>query len=258
MLLKLFTDTINDYNMLKKEDKVLVAVSGGADSISLVLLLLSVKAKYKINIGIAHLNHMLRDEESLRDESFVKQFAQRLNLPFFCKQINVTAHAKSKKLSFEQAGRELRYKYFTKVADENGYTKIATGHNKDDNAELVLMNILRGSGPKGLCGIPPIREEVYIRPLIRISKTDILDFLEFKNQNFVFDSSNNDLIYLRNKIRHQLIPHLASEFNPEIIDALDRLSNILKLEENYLEEQTQTKYNNCVIHNAFNSLSLIM
>ena len=256
MLLTEVTNTIDDYSMLEKKDSILVAVSGGADSISLVLLLLALKAKYIIKIGIAHLNHMLRDEESLRDEIFVKQFAKNLNLPFFCQQINVRAHAKNKGLSFEQAGRELRYEYFMQLANEHGYTKIATGHNKEDNAELVLMNLLRGSGPKGLCGIPPIRDNIYIRPLIRISKTRILDFLKLENQDYMFDSSNNDTIYLRNKIRHQLLPHLESQFNGEIIDALDRLSNILKLDEDYLEEQTLKEYNNCLLHTDISSVSL--
>ncbi len=256
MLLKAVTNTIDDYSMVKKKDRILVAVSGGADSISLVLLLLALKARYTIKIGIAHLNHMVRGEESLRDESFVKQFAKNLNLPFFCRQINVKDYAKSKGLSFEQAGRDLRYEYFMQLAHEHGYTKIATGHNKEDNAELVLMNLLRGSGPKGLCGIPPIRDNIYIRPLIRISKTKILDFLKLNNQDYMFDSSNNDTIYLRNRIRHQLLPHLESQFNREIIDALDRLSNILKLDEDYLEQQTMKKYNKCLLHADISSVSL--
>ncbi len=245
-LFQMVTNTINDLKMLEKKDKILVAVSGGADSIALVLSLLALKDRYQIKLGIAHLNHMIRGEESIRDEIFAEQFASQLGLPCFSRQVNVKAHAKKYGLSIEQAGREVRYEYFKHLARDHGYTKIATGHNKDDNAELVLMNLLRGSGPKGLCGIPPVRNHIYIRPLIRIYKKEILDFLNSINQEYMFDSTNNDMVYLRNKIRCKLLPHLISEFNPEIIDALDRLSNILKTEEEYFEIETQKAYTLCL------------
>ncbi len=248
--------TIDDFKMLENEDLVLVAVSGGSDSIALVLSLLALKTRYKIKTGIAHLNHMLRGEESLRDEIFVKKFADNLDIPYFCRQVDVKAHAKQHGLSVEQAGRKLRYTFFQHIAGEHGYTKIATGHTKDDNAELVLMNLLRGTGPKGLSGIPPVRDNFYIRPLIRMPKQEILDFLKLKNHDYMFDSSNNDMAYLRNKIRYQLLPHLESEFNPEIIDALDRLSSILKSEEEYFETQTQKAFDCCLLKSDDASVSL--
>lgn len=239
--------TIADFNMIDSEDAVLVAVSGGPDSVGLVLSLLALQKKYMMKIGIAHLNHMLRGEESIRDQSFVKEFADKLDLPFFGEQKDVKAYAKKQGLSIEEAGREVRYHFFDQVAKNHGYKKIATGHNKDDNVELVLMNLLRGSGPKGLSGIPAIREGKYIRPLIRMSKPGILDFLKIEQKTYVVDSSNTDMAYLRNKIRHQLIPHLQLEYNPEIIDALDRLSNILKQEEDFWDTQTEQAFNNCLI-----------
>jgi tRNA(Ile)-lysidine synthase len=242
--------------MLQYKDKVLVAVSGGSDSIGLVLLLLALKEKYKIKISIAHLNHMLRKEESLRDQIFVENFAKNNSLTFYCKQIDVKTHAQKHKLSIEQAGRKLRYDYFQHLTAQHGFTKIAMGHNKNDNAELVLMNLLRGSGPKGLSGIPPIRDGIYIRPLIRTSKEQILDFLNSYNQKFMFDSSNNDISYLRNKIRCKLLVHLESEFNPEIIEALDRLSNILKSEEDYFEIETQKAFDSCLFKKENSSVSL--
>ena len=256
LFLQSITSTIDDFKMLENEDIVLAAVSGGSDSISLVLSLLALKTRYKIKIGIAHLNHMLRGEESLRDELFVEKFADKLGLPYFCRQVDVKAHAKQHGLSVEQAGRDLRYAFFQQIADEQKYTKIATGHNKNDNAELVLMNLLRGSGPKGLSGIPPVRDNFYIRPLIRMPKQQILDFLKLKNHDYIFDSSNNDMAYLRNKIRYQLLPHLESEFNPEIIDALDRLSSILKPEEEYFEIQTQKAFDCCLLKADNSSVSL--
>jgi len=239
--------TIFDYNMMDRKDKVLAAVSGGPDSVALILSLLALKEKYTLEIGIAHLNHLLRGEESSRDEAFVKKLADKLALPFHQGQKDVKAHAKKHKLSIEEAGREVRYLFFKQVAENHGYTKIALGHNKDDNAELVLMNLLRGAGPKGLSGIPPIRDGRYIRPLIRVSKIKILAFLKLKKQAYVFDSSNKDMKYLRNNIRYKLIPHIQSEYNPEIIDALDRLSNILKQEEDFWDAETKTQFDHCLI-----------
>ena len=245
---------IADFNMIDSEDAVLVAVSGGPDSVSLVLSLLALQKKYRIKIGITHLNHMLRGEESIRDQSFVKALADKLDLPFFGEQKDVRAYAKKHGQSIEEAGREVRYQFFDQVAKNHGYKKIATGHNKDDNVELVLMNLLRGSGPKGLSGIPPYREKKYIRPLIRVSKSRVLDFLKVEKQSYVVDSSNTDMAYLRNKIRHSLIPHLQSEYNPEITDALDRLSNILKQEEDFWNTQTEQAFHNCLIKSEIDYL----
>jgi len=239
--------TIFDYNMITQKDTVLAAVSGGPDSVALILSLLAFKEKYTLKIGIAHLNHMLRGEESLRDEAFVKELAHKLSLPFHDGQKDIKAYAKKHRLSVEEAGREARYHFFNQIAKNHGYNKIALGHTKDDNAELVLMNLLRGAGPKGLSGIPPIRNGRYIRPLIRVSKSQILAFLKFKKQAYVFDSSNKDMKYLRNNIRYKLIPHLQSEYNPEIIDALDRLSNILKQEEDFWDVETKIQFNHCLI-----------
>ena len=238
--------TILDFNMLKPMDSVLVAVSGGPDSIALVLSLLSLKKK-DISIGIAHLNHLLRGEESTRDETFVKNFALKLDLPFHCKQKDVAAYAKKHKLSVEEAGRDVRYNFFNYLSDRHKYTKIATGHTKDDNAELVLINLLRGTGPKGLSGIPPIRDNKFIRPLIKISKKQIFKFLSKKKQDYMIDSSNKNRMYLRNRIRNELMPHLQSEYNPEIINGLDRLSHILRQEEIYLCFETDKQFKTCLI-----------
>lgn len=253
--IKTITETIFDFNMIKKKDSILVAVSGGPDSVALLLSLLELKERFSIKTGIVHLNHMLRGEESLGDEIFVKNLADQFSLPFYKKQKDVKAYAKKHGLSFEEAGREVRYSFFESIAKEHGYTKTATGHNKDDNAELVLMNLLRGSGPKGLSGIPPVRDNIYIRPLLRVSKNRILDFLKEQNQDYMFDSSNNDMAYLRNKIRHRLIPHLQSEYNPEIIDSLDRLSHILKQEEDFWEIETRIQFDNCLVKKNASSLS---
>jgi tRNA(Ile)-lysidine synthase len=239
--------TVCEFHMLEPGDSVLAAVSGGPDSMALILALIFLKDQYDLNIGIAHLNHMLRGEDALKDEHFVTDFAKKSGLLFFCERQDVRAYAERRRLSVEEAGRQVRYEFFSRLSDHHGYKKIATGHNKNDNAELVLMNLLRGTGPKGLSGIPPVRDGIYIRPLIRATKQEILDFLKAEQQPFRMDASNADTTYVRNAVRHRLIPVLESDYNPEIIDALDRLSRVLRQEEDYLETETQRHYASCLI-----------
>ncbi len=247
--------TVREFNMLEPRSSVLAAVSGGPDSVALVLSLIFLKTSHDLNIGVAHLNHLLRGEDSLKDESFVRELAQRFDLPFFSEQKDVKSHAEHHRLSVEEAGREARYDFFSRLSHDHGYKKIAMGHNKNDNAELVLINLLRGSGPKGLSGIPPVRDNLYIRPLIRVTKKEILDFLKAEDQPFRTDASNTDTAYLRNAIRHGLIPHLESEYNPEIIDALDRLSHILRQEEEYLDAEAQKQFESCLTEKKVSFIS---
>ena len=243
-------ETIAQFDMIQKKEAVLVGVSGGPDSVALVRVLVHLAKSRDLTLGIAHLNHGLRGKESQRDERFVRDLSQKLGLPFFSKTLDIRVQAKKEHLSIEEAGRNARYAFFTQTADTQGFTKIATGHNQDDNAEQVLMNLLRGSGPKGLSGIPPVRENRFIRPLIQMPKSRILNFLKAKEYPFVMDSSNTDESYLRNKIRHTLIPLLEDAFNPEIKAGLDRLSHILRQEEGFLTAQATQAFNHCALeHN---------
>src|SRR3989339_867742 len=249
--------TVREFKMLESKDSILVAVSGGPDSVALLLSLLHLKQAYDLSIGIAHLNHRLRGEDSLKDEEFVRDLAEQFRLPFFCEQQDVAAYAGRHRLSVEEAGREVRYDFFSRTANHHGYDKIALGHNKNDNAELVLMNLLRGSGPKGLSGIPPVRDHRYIRPLIRMTKQEILDFLKAEGQAFRMDGSNTDTAYIRNAVRLRLIPVLESDFNPDIVDALDGFSHILRQEEDYLDTEAEKYFQACLIEKqtAFLSFS---
>ncbi|MDA8134323.1 MAG: tRNA lysidine(34) synthetase TilS [Desulfobacteraceae bacterium] len=246
-----------EFKMLEPGDPVLAAVSGGPDSVALLLSLLHLKKTRDLSIGIAHLNHRLRGEDSLKDEEFVRDLAEQFRLPFFCRQEDVAAYACLHRLSVEEAGREVRYDFFSRTADHHGYHKIALGHNKNDNAELVLMNLLRGSGSKGLSGIPPVRDKLYIRPLIRLTKQEILDFLKAQGRAFRIDGSNTDTAYIRNAVRLRLIPVLESDYNPDIVDALDRLSHILRQEEDYLDTEAEKYFQTCLIEKqtAFLSFS---
>jgi len=207
-------NTVARFDMLEKEDRVLAGVSGGPDSVALLLFLLEIKAEYSLEIGIAHLNHMLRGSEADRDEEFVRNLAEKLDIPYFIEKKDVTAFAKKNRLSIEDSARKVRYSFFKDILKENNYSKIASGHNRDDNAELILMNILRGSGPTGLKGIQPVRENMIIRPLIEIQKQQIVTFLESVDQAYVMDSSNKDNVYLRNSIRNYFIPSIEEKYHP--------------------------------------------
>jgi len=177
--------------------------------------------------------------ESDRDARFVSGFAEKYRVPFHLGKKNVRAYAKTHKLSIEEAGRKARYEYLTLVAEREGYDKIAFGHHADDNAESVLMYLIRGSGLKGLSGISPVRGEKYVRPLIRQTRSEILHYIKDHQIDYVTDTSNTDKQYLRNRIRHHLIPLLARTYNPNIIDNLNRLSDIVRSDDRWIRRQIQ-------------------
>ena len=196
--------------MVQNGDAVLVAVSGGADSVALVYILLELAPQYSFRMAIAHLNHCLREKESDRDEAFVASLAKKLELPFYIGREDVLRYQKRHRLSLEDAARQVRYRFYDSIAAKYGYGKIALGHHADDNAELVLMNLLRGSGPLGLSGIPPVRDNRIVRPLINLRRSEIMDYAAVKKLDYVTDSSNWNLKFHRNKIRARLIPQLKS------------------------------------------------
>jgi tRNA(Ile)-lysidine synthase len=173
--------------------------------------------------------------ESVRDAQFVSFLANRHKLPFHFDKVDVNRYRRDQKLSGEEAARELRYRFFAEVGETNGYQKIALGHQADDNAELVLMNMLRGSGPLGISGIRPVREGKFVRPLVRTTRAEIMRFLNDNGIEYVSDTTNSDMRYLRNRIRHQLIPNLKSTYNAKIVETLNRLSYILRSEEDWMD-----------------------
>jgi len=212
---------------------VLTAVSGGPDSVALFHALDALAAKFGLRLGIAHLNHCIRQEEADRDARFVSAMARRFNVPFHMDTVDVPGYATTHKRSIEEAGRQVRMAFLNGVADKYGYGKIALGHHADDNAELILMYLIRGSGPLGLSGMLPIRDGRIARPLIEQSRADILAFLHESRIDYVEDTSNADPRYLRNRIRHHLIPMLKAAYNPNIVESLNRLSHILRSEDQW-------------------------
>lgn len=220
-------ETINRYNLIENNDKIVVGVSGGPDSICLVNVLYEIKINndlsFDFDIAIAHVNHMIREEAS-DDEEFVRTYAKDRSLEFFSKRIDVQNLAKEQKISTEEAGRNARYQFFEEVLKSCNGTKIATAHTKCDNSETVLMNIIRGTGTSGLKGIQPKRDEIFIKPLIKISRDEIEEYCEENKLNPRYDKTNFENVYTRNKVRNILIPLIQNEFNTNIIDTIDRLS----------------------------------
>ena len=238
--------TIESHDMIQTGDAVLVAVSGGPDSMALVRVMMALAPGLNLRIGLAHLNHGLRGGDAGRDQAFVQQFADAHSLPCFCETRDVAALARNRKLSLEDAGRRARYDFFCRTADRHGYPCIATGHTRDDNAEQVLMALLRGSGPAGLAGIPARRDDRIIRPLIDCSRKEIMAFLTALGQTFVTDDSNRDPLFLRNRIRHHLIPLLEKDYNPGIKQGLHRLSRIQGPEDHFLDDHARQAFDTCV------------
>jgi tRNA(Ile)-lysidine synthase len=227
-------DTINHFELLEKGDQVLVAVSGGPDSVALLFGLFALKSEWDLKLYVAHLNHELRGKESDKDEKFVRNLASRLKLEFFSKKVDVRKEAKRQKLSIEECAREVRYRFLEETAQKIKADRIATGHQADDQAETFLMRMLRGAGGAGLSGIPPKRGKI-IRPLIRITRKEIESFLKANKIAARVDSSNFLPDYYRNKIRLKLLPNIKREFNPNIVEVLNRTADIISSQQGYIE-----------------------
>lgn len=227
--------------MFEPDDCVLVGVSGGPDSVALLHLLLALSPLLSIKLGVAHLNHSLRLKDSDNDAEFVKSLCLKLNLPFHIQKIDVQQYKKTNQLSLEEAARQVRYDFFNDISRKKGYNKVALGHHLDDNAELILMNIFRGSGPLGISGIPPVRNMTdggnqIVRPLIGLRKSQLINYLSEKGLTYVLDKSNEDTNYVRNEIRSNLIPYLEKTFNPNIANMLNQLAFISRSEEGWKNE----------------------
>ncbi|RVU54565.1 tRNA lysidine(34) synthetase TilS [Anaerosphaera multitolerans] len=223
-----FLDNIEQFNMLKYNDKVIACVSGGADSIYLLYNLYAVRERYNLTILVAHVNHGVR-ETSKRDEEFVLNLAKSLGLESKHIRVNMNEYAKDHKLSSEEAGRNLRYKFFRELSKEHG--KIFLAHNANDQAETVLLRIIRGTGIEGLSSMGFISDDLY-RPMLNIKRTEIMDYISKNEITYVEDETNSEEIYARNKIRLKVIPYIEENFNPGFINSLLRLSEIST--ENYL------------------------
>jgi len=237
--------TIKKYNMLEKHDRLLVGLSGGGDSVALLHALVALKEEYALYIYIAHLDHRFRGEESLGDRRFCEDLAKRLNLEIAYEEIDVPKIAEEKSISAEEAARIERYNFFKKVAKLKSIKKLAVGHNKDDQAETVLMRTIRGAGMLGLGGISPVKDInglVILRPLIETSRSEIENFIRKNDLEFRHDSSNDETVFTRNKVRRDLIPYLEKNFNSNIKEVLSNMAENLRTENEFLEKFSKRKF----------------
>ena len=234
-------NTIKRYEQIKSGDTIVVGVSGGPDSICLLNVLKNLQNELKINIVVAHINHMIRKEADSETE-FVQDFCKQRDIKCFVKKVDVLQIAKEKKLGTEEVGRKIRYDFFEEVKNLVGGNKIATAHNANDNAETVLMNFLRGSGSTGLKGIEPIRDNKLIRPIIECTRQEIEQYCNEKGLNPKYDKTNQESIYTRNKIRNMLIPYIQENFNPNIIETINRMSHLIATDEMYFKSIVKQSY----------------
>lgn len=234
-------NTIKRYEQIKSGDTIVVGVSGGPDSICLLNVLKNLQNELKITIVVAHINHMIRKEADSETE-FVQDFCEQRDIKCFVKKADVLQIAKEKKLGTEEVGRKIRYDFFEEVKNIVGGNKIATAHNANDNAETVLMNFLRGSGSTGLKGIEPIRDNKLIRPIIECTRQEIEQYCNEKGLNPKYDKTNQENIYTRNKIRNMLIPYIQENFNPNIIETINRMSNLIATDEMYFKSIVKQSY----------------
>lgn len=237
MFVNEFLNTVSKYNMINKTDSILVGLSGGADSVCLLLNLLELGKTMGINVSAVHIHHGIRGKEADRDAEFCKRLCEDLDIEFRIEYVDAVSFAKQNKLSVEEGARELRYGVFKKYSDGK---KIAAAHNLSDNAETMLINIIRGTGLKGLCGIPAVRDNI-IRPLLFTSRQDIEGYLKQKNQEYMTDSTNLSSDYTRNKIRINIIPEILN-INNSFYKTSARNKIILEQEESFLEEYSQEAY----------------
>jgi tRNA(Ile)-lysidine synthase len=226
--------TVLREGMIKPGERVLVACSGGADSVALLDVLLGLRDELGFEVAVAHFNHGLRKRAGA-DASFVRKLAERLGVKFDQGKGDVGAYARRRGLNQEEAGRTLRYAFLRRAARRAGATKIATGHTLDDQAETVLLRLFRGTGRRGLGGIDPVSKDGVIRPLLEVRRADVEAHLGRKKIPFRTDESNRDTRFLRNRVRSELIPWLERRFEPRVVSMLGRLADILRREEGLLE-----------------------
>ena len=241
---------IKENKIIQQDDRILVALSGGPDSVCLLHMLYRIKDKFNLKLGAIHINHMLRGEEADKDENYIIDLCEQMGIKHYVKIINIEYIAKETNVSLETAGRNERYKAFEEIKIKDKYNKIAVAHNANDQAETILMRIMRGTGLEGLTGIKPQREGGIIRPILCLNRQEIEDYCEYNGLNPRIDASNYDRHYSRNRVRLDILPYMRDNFNKDIIDTLNRMTLLLQKDNEFIEEYSQKCYNiYCKKHN---------
>ncbi len=237
--------TIHRHGMFKAGDVAGVAVSGGADSVALLLLMQELRETLGIRLLVLHFNHELRGAESDEDERFVEELARTLGMEFFAARENVAARAREAGSNLEDAARKYRYGFFGRLVSEGRITRVCVGHTADDQAETVLAKIIRGTGPAGLAGIYPVAGHV-VRPQIEIRRAELREFLRGRSQSWREDSSNLDETRLRARIRRRLLPALEEDFQPAIVSHLGKLANLAREDESFWTALAEERFRELV------------
>ena len=251
-VLKTVVQTIERYAMFRGREKVLVAVSGGPDSVALLFILKTLAPIFKLHLAVAHLNHGLRPQSADREAGYVAQLADQLKMDCHRGKADIQPAPGS----LEERARIKRYEFLNRIANKHGYTKIALGHQANDNAEAVLMHLLRGSGIRGLAGIPPVRDRYIVRPLFDLQRNEILAYLDQRKIHYVQDESNQDLSFERNRIRQRLIPLLEKQYNPNIVATLHRTADLCREDESWLQNQLKPLVTKAVGQQTVSHLTL--
>lgn len=249
LLIKVY-NVIKKYNMINNGDKIILGVSGGPDSICMLKVLNDIRNDKNLHIDfdiiVAHVNHLIR-EEAYEDEEFVKNFCEKISVPFYSKRIDVLEIANNTKVGTEEAGRNVRYEFFNDLLKETKSNKIAIAHNKNDKVETVIMNIIRGSGISGLKGIEAVKDDKIIRPLIECERSEIEEYCLENSIEPRIDKTNFENVYSRNKVRNIVIPFIKKEFNQNIVQTIERLSELVEEEEAYFEKEISKIYNSVLL-----------
>ncbi|SHH42628.1 tRNA(Ile)-lysidine synthase [Caloranaerobacter azorensis DSM 13643] len=238
-------DTIIRNNLIEKGDNVVVGVSGGPDSMALLYVLREAKERIDFNLYIAHINHGVRGKEADEDEEYVRRVSNELRIPFYSIKVDMSKYAKENRLSEEEAGREIRYNFFRQVLSQLGNGKIAVAHNKNDQAETLVMRFIRGTGLDGLKGMDYKNGDI-IRPLLDVSRDEIEEYIKENNIEVRIDKTNFKPIYSRNKIRLELIPFIKENFNESFIDTIYRTSRLMAIDSDFLKKYALEKYEQMV------------
>lgn len=232
--------TVRRHGMIKAGDRIIAAVSGGADSVVLLHALHGLSGKLGMELVTAHLDHGLRGAEGRDDAVFVADYAAGLGLSCIVERADVAAYCRENGCSTEQGAREVRYGFLRKALLDREADAVATGHTADDQAETVLMRLLRGSGSSGLSAIRPVRDGWIIRPLLDVTADEISGYIRRHGLSFRVDRTNADRDVLRNRIRHHLVPLLRRDYNPRIVQGLGRLADVIRCEAEYLDASAAT------------------
>jgi len=231
--------TIRTYDMMSRGDRVVAAVSGGPDSVALLSLLVELRRRLGIRLHVAHLDHGLRGDDSRADARYTRRLAHRLGLGVTVERVRLQEHPDG---GLEAAARSARYDFLERVAAEQKAQRIATGHTANDQAETVLMRLIRGAGSEGLAGIPPVRDRI-VRPLIEVRRPQIEDYLRHRRLRPRQDQTNRQLDRLRNRVRRELIPLLERRYQPNIVEILNRIARLESEERDYFRSQARTALN---------------